>query len=134
MCRIFLQGVCRLVIPNSLIDMINKIVSYALEDGTESWVKKAAFIATCDASYYPIAEGTHNTVINNHTSPQGYTGNFPVIGQDGGDKLYCHTYSPAKPTDVITAINDERALLTYSGHGYITSWSEFFSIRIQFEI
>jgi hypothetical protein len=107
-----------------LSDMINKIVSYAIEDGTESWVKKAAFIATCDSTYYPIAEATHNTIINNYTQPLGYTGNFPSIGIAGGDQLYCRTNSAFK-ADIVTAINDQRSLITYSGHGATLSWTDF---------
>ena len=101
--------------------MVDKYVAYANLSGSEAWLEKAAFIGTCDSGYYQVAEGTHNYVINNHTGPAGYTGNFPNSNQYGGDKLYCITYG-AGTSDVRSAVNDGRWAVTYSGHGGTTSW------------
>ena len=40
----------------------------------EDWLKRVSFIATDDAEYWPVAEGTHNYVINQHTKGKGYNG------------------------------------------------------------
>jgi hypothetical protein len=105
-----------------ITDMVNKISTYAAFNGTESWQKKAAFIATCDEGYYHIAEGTHNDIISTYALPLGYTGIFPNNLQPGGDQLYCISAS-ATGTNVVNAINDQRALITFSGHGGVTGWA-----------
>ncbi len=106
-----------------LIDMISKIITYANYDGSQPWIKKASFIGSCDSNYYPVAEGSHNYVISSYTQPLGYTGIFPNNPQLGGDKLYCRTYS-ATTTNILNEINNQRAIVTYSGHGAKTSWSD----------
>jgi len=105
-----------------LANMVNKALAYQSASGSEVWVKQAAFIGTSDATYYPLAEGTHNYVIDTYTAPLGYTGSFPANPQPGGDKLYAITYA-ASTTHVITSINDGRSLVVYSGHGNTTSWA-----------
>ncbi len=102
--------------------MVNKAIAYQSVTGSEAWVKKAAFIGTSDTTWYPVAESTHNYVIDSYTAPLGYTGIFPANPQPGGDKLYAITYS-ALPTHVITSIDDGRSMVVYSGHGNTTSWA-----------
>jgi hypothetical protein len=99
--------------------MVNKYLAFADLDGTESWVKKASFPATCDQ--YLIAEGTHNYVIDNYMIDHGYSGTFPNNPQPGGDKLYCVTYG-ATQADVQNSLDDGRGMLIYSGHGSYSGW------------
>ncbi|MBG0788421.1 MAG: Ig-like domain-containing protein, partial [Anaerolineaceae bacterium] len=106
---------------SQLITMINNLVTYNNFSGAESWVMKAALLASSDADYWDIAEGTQNYVIANDTLPAGYTGTFPNNPQAGGDKLYAHTYG-AGNSNVINALNNGRALVAYSGHGSQVSW------------
>ena len=108
---------------SQLANMVNNAIYYE-EDvtGAEDWVKKAAFLASDDGSWYWMAEATHNYVINTYTLGLGYTGIFPVNPQPGGDKLYAITYN-ADSTDVVNSINDDRAMVIYSGHGSPTSWA-----------
>ena len=102
--------------------IISKLQTYEAYSGAEPWVKKAAFVATSDGSYYPVAEGTHNYVINTYTAGKGYTGIFPNNPMPGGDKLYAITYD-ATGANVITSINDNRAMVIYSGHGSQSGWA-----------
>lgn len=101
--------------------MINNLAAYNNLTGSESWVKKAALLASDDADYWQIAENTQNYVIENHTKPAGYTGSFPALPTLGGDKLYAQTYS-AGNTNIVNAINNRRSLVAYSGHGSRVSW------------
>jgi len=101
--------------------MVDKYLAYASFTGTEPWLKKAAFIATCDQ--YLVAEGTHNYVVDNHTLPGGYTGIFPNNPQPGGDKIYCVTYG-GSATNIRNAANDGRWAIVYSGHGYTGGWGD----------
>lgn len=101
--------------------MINNLAAYDNLTGTEGWVKKAALLATNDSNYWEFAEATQNYVIQNHTQPAGYTGTFPSSPQAGGDKLYAISYS-AGNANVVNAINNSRALISYTGHGSTTSW------------
>lgn len=101
--------------------MINNLVAYNNLTGTEEWIKKAAFLASNDSTYWQVAEDTQDYVIQNRTLPKGYTGSFPSSPQAGGDKLYAHTYS-AGNSQVVNAINNRRSLISYSGHGSRTSW------------
>jgi len=105
-----------------LANMVAKLQTYAARSGQEAWVKKAAFLATSDGGWYDVAEATHNYVINSYTLPKGYSGFFPTNPMPGGDKLYAITHS-ATTTDVTNAINDDRAMVVYSGHGSQTSWA-----------
>jgi len=99
--------------------MVNKYLAYANLTGQEPWLKKIAFLATCDQ--YLVAEGTHNYVIDTYTAPKGYTGIFPSNPQLGGDRLYCITHS-ASATNIQTSLNDGRWAVIYSGHGGWTGW------------
>jgi hypothetical protein len=104
-----------------LTTMINNLVAYDGLTGTEAWVMNAAFLASNDSNYWDFAEATQNYVINNHTLPAGYTGTFPSSPQAGGDKLYAETYS-AGNANVVSAVNNSRSLISYTGHGSRTSW------------
>ncbi len=74
----------------------------------ESWIKKAAFIASSDAG--GMAEGTHNYVIDNYLTPNNYTCNKIYQSQGGST------------SDITNALNDGRSLCVYSGHGYSGGW------------
>ncbi len=101
--------------------MVNKYLAYAGFAGDEPWLKKAAFIATCDQ--YQVAEGTHNYVIDNYTEPNGYTGIFPNDPEPGGDKIYCVTYNGSS-VNITNAANDGRWAIVYSGHGAPSGWAD----------
>ncbi|MBN1262142.1 MAG: choice-of-anchor J domain-containing protein [Anaerolineae bacterium] len=101
--------------------MVDKYVNYSGLTGVEEWLKKIAFIGTCDN--YPVAEGTHNYVVNTHTNPAHYSGIFPNNPQSGGDKLYCVTYD-ATANDIRASLNDDRWAVIYSGHGGEDSWAD----------
>ncbi|HOD06313.1 MAG TPA: C25 family cysteine peptidase, partial [Anaerolineaceae bacterium] len=108
---------------SQLANMVNNNQHY--EDdvtGAEAWVKKAAFLATDDGSFYDVAEGTQNYVINTYTLPKGYSGIFPNNPQAGGDKLYAITHN-AESADVVASLNDDRVMVIYTGHGSPTSWA-----------
>jgi len=105
-----------------LADMIAKLQTYAGRSGQEAWVKKAAFLATSDTGWYDFAEATQNYVINTYTLPKGYAGTFPNNPMPGGDKLYAITYG-AGSANVISSINDQRAMVIYTGHGSQTGWA-----------
>jgi hypothetical protein len=106
---------------SQLSTMISNLVAYNNLTGTESWVRKAALLASNDPTYWTVAEGTQNYVILNDTQPAGYTGTFPSNPQAGGDKLYAYSYS-ANTSNVLSAINNGRSLIAYSGHGSSVSW------------
>ncbi len=106
---------------SQLTTMINNLVAYDGLTGMENWVMKAAFLASNDSNYWDFAEATQNYVIDNHTLPAGYSGTFPTSPQAGGDKLYATTYS-AGTANVVSAVNNSRSLITYTGHGSRTSW------------
>ncbi len=99
--------------------MVNKALAYAGLTGNEEWLKKIAFIGTCDQ--YTVAEGSHNYVINTYTQPEDYTGIFPNNPQPGGDRLYCITHN-ATSGDIQTSLNEGRWAAIYSGHGGHTGW------------
>jgi len=104
--------------------MVNKYLAYAQLMGEEAYLKKAAFLATCDN--YTVAEGSHNYVINTHTLPGGYSGIFPNNPQAGGDRLYCITHN-ADATDIQASLNDGRWAVIYSGHGSWSGWEMDYS-------
>lgn len=101
--------------------MVDKYLAYANLTGVEPWLKTASFPATCDMTFYPVAEDTQNDVIESYTQPGGWTGIFPEDPQPGGDKLYCITYGAANQ-DLIDAFNQGRWAIIYSGHGEFTGW------------
>ncbi|RKY52498.1 MAG: hypothetical protein DRP89_07590 [Candidatus Neomarinimicrobiota bacterium] len=93
--------------------MTEKSINYEtfnLSSGN-AWIKKAAFLAGNDN--YQISEGTHNFVISTYMNPNSYT----------SDKLYEVSYG-ATTADVSAALNDGRSIVTFSGHGGKTLWSD----------
>ena len=75
-----------------------------------------------NSGFYGLAEATQNYVVSTYTLPLGYTGIFPNNPQPGGDKLYAITYSAATP-HVVSAVNDSRAMVIYTGHGSEGGWA-----------
>jgi len=94
-----------------LTAVIDKTIFYETS-ASGDWTNRATFIATDDLWFYPIAEGTHDWVINTYMDPLGYT----------SDKLYAISAGATTP-DVRSAFNDGRALGIYSGHGYEFGWA-----------
>jgi hypothetical protein len=102
-------------------NMVDKYLAYANLTGQEEWLKKVAFIATCDDHMWPSVEDAHDYVIDNYTEPQGYTGTFPNNPQRGGDKLYCVTEG-ARREDVVNCLNNGSWMVIYQGHGGWRDW------------
>jgi hypothetical protein len=101
--------------PAATVDQVNAMVEKTMfyEAGVfpnESWIKKAAFLASTDN--HGVSEGTHNFVIETYLEPRNYT----------CDRLY--SYSGATSQQVTNALNDGRSLCIYSGHGSTTSWAD----------
>ncbi len=96
-----------------LTNIITKTMEYEQVGwtGNDTWEKWAVFLASADN--YTVSEGTHNFVIDNFLTPDGYT----------SDKLYCHTYS-AITQEVRDAHNAGRSLSIFSGHGWYDEWSD----------
>lgn len=105
----------------NLTAIIDKYEAYNGITGDEEWVKKIEYLASDDGGYYQVAERTHNYVIDNYTLPLGYTGIFPNNPQIGGDKIYAITFD-GDGTDAVASMNDDRAMVIYSGHGATTYW------------
>jgi hypothetical protein len=103
--------------------VVQKYQAYYDLTGQEAWIKKAAFISSCDTSYYMIPEATHNFVINSFTKPAGYIGSFPTANNPGGDQIFCKTYNGAS-AQIMAALHEGRWLLAYSGHGDETGWAD----------
>jgi hypothetical protein len=101
--------------------MVNKYLAYANLMGVEPWLKTLSLPATCDMTFYPVAESTQNYVIETYTQPGGWSGSFPADPNPGGDQLYCITYGAATQ-DLIDAFNQGRWAIIYSGHGEFTGW------------
>ncbi len=104
-----------------LENIISNLTWYHQTGGDEDFVKKAEFLGSDDGSFWHVAEGTHNYVIDTHLISRGYTGIFPENPQLGGDKIYAHTYN-ATGAHAITSMNDNRAFVIYSGHGWHDFW------------
>jgi hypothetical protein len=101
--------------------MVDKYLAYATLMGVEPWLKTLSLPATCDTTFYPVAEATQNYVIDTYTLPGGWTGSFPADPNPGGDQLYCITYGAATQ-NLIDAFNQGRWAIIYSGHGEFTGW------------
>ena len=98
--------------PEQLTDVITKTIFF--EEGNypdTEYLVRAVFMASQDN--YPVSEGTHNYVIDNYMTPNGFT----------SDKLYCHTYN-ATTQQVRDSFNDGRIFGIYSGHGGTYSWAD----------
>lgn len=107
--------------PEDLSIVLNKISSYD-NLGFQDWHSQTSFISSCDN--YTVPEGSHEHVISNFTAPLNYPSFFPTLEISfGGDRLYCKTYA-AREINILDSINNMRGLITYSGHGNVTSWTE----------
>ncbi|MBW6474656.1 MAG: hypothetical protein K0B14_16130, partial [Anaerolineaceae bacterium] len=105
---------------SDLNNLILKISSY--NDGYQYWNSQISFIASCD--HYYVTEVSHNNVIDDWTSKLEYPTFFPLVDPlPGGDQLYCYTNS-ARKVDILNSINNNRGIITYSGHGNPIAWIE----------
>ncbi|HPP57572.1 MAG TPA: C25 family cysteine peptidase [Candidatus Hydrogenedens sp.] len=97
----------------NLDNAINKILQYEKAQWALStpWYLKASFLTGVD--HYEVTEQTHNYVITNYFSPKGFA----------TQKLYTVTYN-ATTSDVLSAINEGRGWIVYSGHGSETEWQD----------
>ncbi len=103
--------------------VIDKAIKYRTRNfDSLEWIKNLSFIASDDPNFWDIAEGSHNYAIDNYTAPLGYLGDFPNLGELGGDKLYAITYSVNDATTV-EKISAGRSLINYGGHGAIEYWA-----------
>ena len=92
--------------------VVRRIVEYERAEFLSSdWLKRATFIATDDVSHYQVAEGSHDYCISSYMNPERYA----------SDRLYAIS-THANTSDVRSAINSGRAIVTYSGHGSRTAW------------
>ncbi len=95
-----------------LSNLVQKVISYETSvTELSSFVSNAAFAASSDN--YSLTEGTHNSVIARHFDPHGYA----------SGRLFSHTQG-AGTTEVLSALNDGRSFVTYSGHGYAHKWRD----------
>jgi len=92
--------------------LVSNIIRYEQDGWTNgtSWLKKAYFIASADGGNHQVAERTHAYVMRK-LRPMGVE----------CDSMWLY-YGSGTP--VVTAINDGRAWVTYSGHGSENSWAE----------
>ena len=89
---------------------VNKALDYERTDlSTLSWLDDAVFMASQD--HYYVSEETHNYVIDNYLTPNGYT-SYKIYARLGGGT-----------SDITSNINAGRVIANYSGHGNQTSWS-----------
>ncbi len=94
-----------------LAAVLDKTLSYqqtAWSQGRD-WAQRAYFMASDDASYHQVAEGTHLYAM-------------AIVRAHGmiADSLFEY-YSSGTP--VATALNSGRSLAIYSGHGYEEGWA-----------
>lgn len=87
----------------------------------DKWLKRATFLATNDETYFEVAEGSHDFVTESITSKLGYMGRFPVDPAKGGDRLYAIRHD-ADTEHILTALNEGRGIVNYSGHGDLDRW------------
>ena len=96
---------------DELAQVVNKALSYQQTawSAGRAWAQRAYFMASDDASYHQVAEGTHLYAMG-------------VVRAHGmvADSLFEY-YGTGTP--VATALNDGRALAVYSGHGYEQGWA-----------
>jgi hypothetical protein len=98
-----------------------RAVAFAGRMPSDSWLREASFVATCDSNYNQMVENTHNTMINGYTMPFGFLGRYPTNPQAGGDRLYCLTHGAGQAA-IQNAVTSGRLLVTYSGHGTHSNW------------
>ncbi len=94
-----------------LTNMVAKTLANERADfASTDWVQTALFLASEDN--HDISEGTHEYVIGTYMDPEGYA----------SQRFY--TDDGATTMQVLTAVNAGAALVTYSGHGGVTSWAD----------
>lgn len=94
-----------------LANMVNKTLANERADFAQTnWVQTALFLASQDN--HDISEGTHEYVIGSYMDPEGYA----------SQRFY--TNEGATTQQVLTAVNTGASLVTYSGHGGVTSWAD----------
>ncbi len=96
---------------SELSQVVNKALAYqqtAWANG-RAWAQRAYFMASDDASFHQVAEGTHLYAMG-------------IVRAHGmiADSLFEY-YGTGTP--VATALNDGRSLAIYSGHGYEQGWA-----------
>ncbi len=92
------------------VNVIKKIICYERCDSPLFWLNRAYFIASSDASYHQVAEGTHLYSM----------AKLRTIGMVC-DSLFLY-YSSGTP--IYDAVNSGRIIVMYSGHGSETSWAD----------
>ena len=105
-----------------LQSVLAKWSAYEALDGSQPWLSRAAFIASGETADYSTAEQIHTQMIQTHTLPAGFTGQFPNATQPGGDRLYAHTHA-ATAADLTAAFNAGRGLAVYFGQGGELGWN-----------
>jgi len=102
-----------------LANVVRKTVRYerVLWSQGSQWAKKAFFIASADPYNHGVAEGTHNYCMS-------------IVRRHGmiADSVYAY-YTSNSPTIITNAINNGRSLVTYSGHGAETGWSDYNNLQ-----
>ncbi|MCC6160278.1 MAG: hypothetical protein IT350_19660 [Deltaproteobacteria bacterium] len=94
-----------------LTNMVTKTLANERADFAQTnWVQTALFLASEDN--HDISEGTHEYVIGTYMDPEGYA----------SERFY--TNEGATTMQVLTAVNAGASLVTYSGHGGVTSWAD----------
>jgi len=99
---------------HQLGDFLHRTVDYEhynIPSGHEDFADKACFLASNDGSNWELAEATHRYVVDTHFGPAGFT----------CDTIKAHS-DPDHHAHTISAINDGRMIVNYSGHGGYYSW------------
>jgi len=107
-----------------LSNMIVKLISYSTNQ-YQDWHSDISFIATCDLSYDDLVINSHNSIIQDYTSPLDFHGDYPYPNMEGGDQLYCRVNNIVNTqieTEILSRVNIGRGIITYSGHGNPNAW------------
>ncbi|MGM0626695.1 MAG: C25 family cysteine peptidase [Candidatus Fermentibacterota bacterium] len=92
--------------------MAGRVIQYEQDvAGTDGWIRNTCWIASVDSS--GVTEGTHDYCIDAYLDPLDYT----------WDRIYPDTYD-SDAGDAISSINGGVSMLTFSGHGSQTSWTD----------
>ena len=91
--------------------MAQRVIDYENSVGVQDWVQGAVFISS--THNYDITEGTHNWCIENYMDPRGYNSTKVYPVSTGGNASHA-----------VTAINAGTSMVTFSGHGAQTYWSD----------
>ncbi len=107
---------------DELESVLAKWAAYEALDGSQAWLSRVAFIASGEGDDRPVAEVTHDEMIQQYTRPLEFGGQFPNDPQPGGDRLYAHAHS-ATTADLTAALNAGRGLAVYFGQGWAGGWN-----------